>query len=311
MNMKRTLQTGGLALMLLSACVKTEIVPEQIEPKLNITAPNSTTLMQGGTLDLAAVYTDQEGRDRSNDIQWLSRNTAVASVSGAGLVQSVNVGQSWIVARAAGISDSVLITVIADLSQPASVVITSAAPTELTPGQNWPLSAQVLNGNNVVIAGAPIAWQSSNDAIATVGSDGVLLAVSAGSVQITAKSGSLTSLPMNLNISAPNQARSGNFAGNGGYSVSGTATLTAEGGNLSLQLGSNFQASNGPMLGVFLAKNASGALTTTNSLKLGDLSSNSGAQTYAVPAGVAINDYNYVVIYCIPFNVRFGTALLN
>lgn len=65
---------------------------------------------------------------------------------------------------------------------------------------------------------------------------------------------------------------------------------------------------NGPMLGVYLAKTASGALNSQNSLKLDNLKSNNGMQTYPVPAGVGLQDYGYVVIYCIPFNVRFGTA---
>jgi hypothetical protein len=309
--MKKIFLTVFGALLLLSACVKTEIVPEQIDSKLNIASPNTSVLVQGETIDLEAAYTDQEGRDKSSSIQWQSRNPAVTTVTSSGFVQGVAVGQSWIVATAEGLADSVLLTVVADLNQPASVRITSSIPTELSPGQTWPFSAQVLNGNDVVIPGSVISWQSSNQNVATVSTNGLLTAVSAGTVQIVALSGNLSSLPVNLTISAPNQNRSGNFMGNSGYSVSGTATLASSGGALTLQFGSDFQSSNGPMLGVFLAKNASGALTASNSLKLGNLVSNSGTQSYAVPAGVGINDYNHVVIYCIPFSVRFGTASLN
>ncbi|MBK7939053.1 MAG: DM13 domain-containing protein [Lewinellaceae bacterium] len=96
-----------------------------------------------------------------------------------------------------------------------------------------------------------------------------------------------------------------------GYSVKGTATLQQSGLNLTLQLGGDFAASNGPMLGVYLAKTASGGLNAQNSLQLALLSANAGAQEYSVPAGTWLHDYDYVVIYCIPFNVRFGTAKLN
>jgi Electron transfer DM13/Bacterial Ig-like domain (group 2) len=309
--MKKIIQLYFLTLISLGACVKTEIVPETIDPLLTITDPVNTTLVEGNSLNLKATYTDQEGQDRSGEIEWLSRRAEIASVSTNGTVTGKTVGQAWILARAGGIADSVLVSVVADLSQPAAVQINSAAPATLSPNETWPLTAQVLNGNNQVVPNATVTWQTSNAAIATVGSDGLVTAVALGSVQITAHSGTLTSTPVTITVAAPNQSRTGNFSSNGGYSVSGSATLTQSGSGLTLQLGTNFQASNGPMLGVFLAKNASGALTGSNSVKLADLASNSGEQTYNVPAGVGITDYNYVVIYCIPFNVRFGTALLN
>jgi hypothetical protein len=87
--------------------------------------------------------------------------------------------------------------------------------------------------------------------------------------------------------------------------------LQQVGPDVRLVFGADFQASNGPQLGVYLAKTASGSLNSSNSLKLSNLLSNSGTQSYNVPAGVGLNDYNYVVIYCIPFTVRFGTAQFN
>ncbi len=38
---------------------------------------------------------------------------------------------------------------------------------------------------------------------------------------------------------------------------------------------------------------------------------NSGAMTFQVPAGVEIDDYNYVVLWCITVNGLFGFAELN
>ena len=56
-------------------------------------------------------------------------------------------------------------------------------------GATTPLSAQVLDPQGSVIPGAPIAWASSDDAIATVSSSGVVTGVGAGKVTITASSG--------------------------------------------------------------------------------------------------------------------------
>ena len=36
-----------------------------------------------------------------------------------------------------------------------------------------------------------------------------------------------------------------------------------------------------------------------------------GPFTMVVPEGVSINDYKYVVVYCKPFSIPFGTAELN
>ena len=44
---------------------------------------------------------------------------------------------------------------------------------------------------------------------------------------------------------------------------------------------------------------------------LGPLKSFSGAQTYAVPAGVAVGDYGSVVVWCEQFNTLISPAELN
>jgi len=114
-------------------------------------------------------------------------------------------------------------------------------------------------------------------------------------------------------VNEPNstQSRSGVFSGNAGYMVTGVATLSQTGNQIILAFGADFKSSNGPMLGAYLAKNASGSLTGTNSVKLANLSNTAGTQQYDVPAGISLTDYNHVVIYCVPFNIRFGTATLN
>jgi len=142
----------------------------------------------------------------------------------------------------------------------------------------------------------------------------VLRASFAGTANISA------TLPIGLSspttaimVNEPNstQSRSGVFSGNAGYMVTGVATLSQTGNQIILAFGADFKSSNGPMLGVYLAKNASGSPTGTNSVKLANLSNTAGMQQYDVPAGISLTDYNHVVIYCVPFNIRFGTATLN
>lgn len=298
------------ALLMLTACVKTEIIPEILDPELSIAKPENPAITVGNRLVLTATFTDEQGQNRSNEIQWTSRSPTIASVTN-GTVNALSIGQSWILATVGALRDSVLVSVVTDPTQAAKVEITTNLEGNLMSGETRTLQARVLNGLGQPVGNIPINWQSSNTSVATIDQAGNLLAIAVGSTQIIANAGTLKSVPLVVEVAASMQSRTGNFSGNGGYSVSGTASLVKNGEALELSFGNDFKASNGPMLGIFLAKNAAGSLQGSNSVKVANLTSNSGAQLYQVPSGIGINDYNYVVIYCIPFNVRFGTAMLN
>ncbi|MCK6690920.1 MAG: DM13 domain-containing protein [Thermoanaerobaculia bacterium] len=299
-----------IPVFLLAACIKTEIIPEVLEPELSV-SPAAVSLLPGGTATLNAVYTDSEGQPRPELIFYYSAGPAVAEVSSAGVVTAKAPGQTWIVATAAGLADSVLVTVASDNNAVARVEITGA-PASLNTGATVQLQARAYNMNNQELNGQTFTWASSNGAVLSVDANGKITGGNSGTAAITATAAGIQSLPVTIQVlPAGGLSRSGQFSGNSGYTVSGTATLQQTGNELTLTLGSNFSSGNGPMLGVYLAKNASGGLNTQNSLKLDNLKSNSGMQTYPVPAGVGLQDYDYVVIYCIPFNVRFGTAKLD
>ena len=298
-----------MPILLLAACIKTEIIPEVLEPELSV-SPAAVALLPGGTATLNAVYTDNMGQSRPELIFYYSAAPAVAEVSSAGVVTAKAPGQTWIVATAGDLADSVLVTVASDNIAVARIEI-SGAPASLNTGASVQLQARAYNMNNQELNGQAFTWASSNSAILSVDANGKITGGSSGTAAITAAAAGIQSLPVNIQVlPAGGLTRSGQFSGNSGYTVSGTATLQQSGNDLTLALGSNFVSGNGPMLGVYLAKTASGGLNSQNSVKLDNLKSNTGMQTYPVPAGVGLQDYDYVLIYCIPFNVRFGTAKL-
>ena len=93
------------------------------------------------------------------------------------------------------------------------------------------------------------------------------------------------------------------------YNVKGTATLEKQGNaNLILNFDNSFSSSNGPGLAVFLSSTNG---RNSGSLNLGNLQRTSGSQDYSVPVNVALGDFDWVVIHCVPFNVTFGFAELN
>ena len=298
-------------LPLLAACVQTEVIPEYPEPKLTLET-TAVSLKADEGFQLNASYTNESGENQPNLIQWHSAAPAIAQVTGVGYVTALSAGQTWVIVSAPGnLRDSVFVTVTENDNDVAAVVIQSA-PTTLTVGESVLLKARAYNAVNQEIGGISFSWTSSDTAVLGISPDGRITARNPGNASIRAGVSGISSLPAVIGVlPSEGASRSGTFSGNTGYSVKGTATLEQTPTALILTLGSDFTSSNGPMLGVYLAKTASGGLNAQNSLKLANLNANSGAQTYAVPAGVGLHDYDYAVIYCIPFNVRFGTAKLD
>lgn len=296
-----------ISVLFLTACIETEIVPETLEPVLKL-SPKNTSLTVGQTTQLQASYTDEQNMDRSELLQWRSNSSAVAEVQTGGIVMAKAPGQTWIVAFVPGkAADSTLVAVVADPNSVALVEINVPQTTVLV-GATLQCSATVRNSSNGIIQGKTITWQSSNTNVLTINNNGFATAESAGTAQITASVEGISSIPFTITVSAlGNASRSGNFQGNSGYNVSGKATL--EPGKLSFD--SSFRSANGPGLRVYLAKNAPTVLTSSNSVKLGNLKNTSGAQDYEVPSSVGLEDFDFAVIYCEPFNVPFGFAKLD
>ncbi|NDJ60885.1 MAG: DM13 domain-containing protein [Chloroflexi bacterium] len=94
---------------------------------------------------------------------------------------------------------------------------------------------------------------------------------------------------------------------------SGSATIyeLPDGGGQLLRF-EDFSVTNGPDLHVLLATGA--APTNQRDLgeyiDLGQLRGNMGNQNYEIPAGTVLDDYQSVVIYCLPFRVVFAIAPL-
>ena len=73
--------------------------------------------------------------------------------------------------------------------QPARITITPSLATLMSIGQTVRLTAVVLDQNGQPVPGAVVAWSSNNVNVATVSSQGLVMAVSNGTATITARSG--------------------------------------------------------------------------------------------------------------------------
>ena len=192
-------------------------------------APPSASTQVGQSVSLTATTLDANGNLLTGRIVgWSSSDSTVAAVTSSGVVTGVAPGTAMITATSEGQSGSATVTVIP--AGPGPVATISVSPSSATVNVAWSttLTATARDANGTVIPGAPIAWSSSDIAVATVSSGGVVTGVAPGSATITATSGGVTGIasiavqfaPVNRIVVTPT-----NPSINAGQSVQLTATL--------------------------------------------------------------------------------------
>ncbi len=148
--------------------------------------PASANLPVGQTVQLTATPKDANGNPLTGRmVTWSSSNTSVASVTSSGLVSGGAAGSATITATSEGQSGTASITVTSVPVASVSVTPTSANVNE---GKTVQLTATPKDGGGNPLSGRTIAWSSSNTAVATVSSSGLVSGVVAGSATITATS---------------------------------------------------------------------------------------------------------------------------
>lgn len=102
------------------------------------------------------------------------------------------------VALASGCSADALHTVTPtdpsnpDLSETVATVTISPSTGQVEAGKTLQISATALNDKGKPVSDATVAWKVDNDAVATISTTGLLTGVAAGSVKVTASSGSVS-----------------------------------------------------------------------------------------------------------------------
>jgi hypothetical protein len=144
------------------------------------------SLFVGKTQQLHASATSSEGKPMTRvTFAWASSDNAKASVSAAGLVTVLDTGSVRITASAAGESDTAGFTLA--FVPVASISLTPAGDTAM-PGESMSVEATARSGAGQALTDRDFAFgfSSSNEAVATVGSDGTVTAIGPGTATITA-----------------------------------------------------------------------------------------------------------------------------
>lgn len=296
---------------LFNGCIGTDLVDEFIGPNLSKVevSRKEVSVVLGQQVGLTATFFDYDGKEASEPFVWTSMNSNIVEVSNDGKVTGKATGQTKVVVAVDYItgllSDTTLVTVVSDPNAVASVVITGDSES-LKIGETLQLTASVKNTAGNPLLQYPITWQSSNPVAATVNNVGLVTAVGNGSAEITATANNVKSLPYSITIGSSD--RVGTFSGRRGYTVMGTATITKENSLFKVNFSSNFSASSGPGLHVYLSNSDTNA---SAGVDLGDLKTRTGSQSYDVPSNINADDFKFVLIYCKPFSVTFGAAEMN
>ena len=153
------------------------VVPTPIEG-ITIEANGSTTLKALQTVQLTAIITPETATDKS--VSWSSSNSEIASVDENGLVTAKQVGTATISAKSGAKEATLSITVIPTLAEAITLNRTTAA---LNVSGTIQLTASF---SPETTTDKSVTWISSNEAIATVNSEGLVTAHALGECEIAA-----------------------------------------------------------------------------------------------------------------------------
>lgn len=168
-----------------SASATISVAPATITVATVDVTPGNLQIEVGATTQLTATPRDAGGNPLAGrSVQWSSGSASVATVSASGLVTAVSAGVAVISATSEGKTGQGTVTVTAI---PVASVAIDPNSASLGVGQTVQLSATARSAADVVLTDRPVAWSSSNSAVATVSASGLVTAVAAGGpVNITA-----------------------------------------------------------------------------------------------------------------------------
>lgn len=162
--------------------VRVDIGDFKIEiPATDLTvAPTTANVIIGSTTQLTATVTPSNSTD---NVEWTSSDTSVATVDNTGLVTGVKAGTATITAKAGEKEAECTVTVTTGVVAATGVTLDKATAS-VTKGETLTLIATVTPSDST----DKVEWSSSNTSVATV-DNGVVTALTVGETTITAKAG--------------------------------------------------------------------------------------------------------------------------
>lgn len=270
-------------------------------------------LLVGSKAQVTARYFDQYGIEQDVQVMWTSSNETVCTVEIDGVITALSPGQSEVIASLGEIqSPTLLVTVVENPEDVATVSISSPAGNQIGVDQTVQLEIEILNLNGEVVEPENITWETDDSSILTVDDQGLIQGIETGFTNVRAIADGVSS--NSLGISVGQTSRSGSFQGANGYDATGSCELFIDdNGDLKLTLSSDFDTDFALGTYIYLSNSTSGVATASNGLEI-QLIETGGAATFNVSnisSESGLNDFDYAIVLCKPAGITFGYAELN
>jgi hypothetical protein len=182
-------------------------------------------------------------------------------------------------------------------------------------GSTWQFEAKYTN-NIGKEENLPVQWASSNEAVLAVDANGLATALAKGSASVTAKveaGGETLSDEWLVNVGdetvLSSGKRSGSIVSTSSYLLEGSFEITEEGNGIRITVFEDYRASTAlPGLYIYLGNNRS-SVAGNGAKEIQLVEVYNGAHSYLVE-GVGLNDFNYILYWCKPFNVKVGEGVI-
>src|SRR5579859_2862025 len=185
-----------LIALLTAGCSGIKQPPAKTLTSIAVTPATPAHLKVGATQQFTATGTFSDGTssDISATVTWNSGTTATATISATGLATGVAAGTTQITASQAGVTSTPAVTLT--VFSLTSIAVTPATPAHLKVGatQQFTATGTFSDGTSSDIS-ATVTWNSGTPATATISATGLATGVAAGTTQITASQGGVTSTP--------------------------------------------------------------------------------------------------------------------
>jgi uncharacterized protein YjdB len=147
---------------------------------VNVSIPPGAVRV-GDRVHLAAVPEDKHHGPIAQPVRWLSEDPAIASVADDGTLSAKAPGSVLVWAEADGVRGTARVEV-----SPAPVVSIKLGPIpeHVGAGETFTVTAMPVDGQGNELRGRVCTWSSGNEAVASVGEDGVVQTHRSGSVQL-------------------------------------------------------------------------------------------------------------------------------
>lgn len=193
--------------------------------------------------------------------------------------------------------------------------------------QDVSLTATFFNFKNIDIANPDLTWTSSDPSVITIDENGTLspLTMGTATINVSAVVDQETVFAEALVITVSGETvieeepeveentvsilGFGTFESNSFYSPGGTFQIVQANGETRINLADDFTSGgNVPDLVIYLSNQTN---TNTGALFISEDIDATGKQSFLVPAGVDVNSYSNVLIYCRRFSQRVGFGVIN